>query len=92
MSFVVQDWMVTKLKLKGNELFVFAYLYSATNLKGTCAITQDELCTNLNLSKDTVRKCTKKLITSGYIKCEQIKENGKFSHNIYTITNILGDK
>lgn len=64
---------------------IYAYLCSYAGGGETCFPTRNKVCFDLNISKDTFGKYLKELIKFGYIRCEQIKENGKFSHNVYTL-------
>lgn len=64
---------------------LYSYFCSYTGGGDTCFPTRKKVCFDLCISIDTFGKYLKQLIQNGYIKCEQIKENGRFSHNVYTI-------
>lgn len=64
---------------------VYAYFCSFTGAGNNCFPTRDKICSDLGVSKDTLSKYLKNLVESGYLIVEQAKENGKFSHNIYTL-------
>jgi len=51
----------------------------------TCSSTRSKICHDLNISIGTFSKHLKNLVRYGYVKVEQIKENGRFSHNVYTL-------
>lgn len=42
-----------------------------------------------NDGKDSIRSALKELEDFGYLKREQIKENGRFSHNVYTLCSTI---
>ena len=64
------------------------YAYLCSYADNGCSLPLDEVCFDLNISKDTYNKYIKELLELGYIEREQVKENGKFSHNVYTILDI----
>lgn len=64
---------------------IYAYFCSYAGTGGTCFPTRSKMCYDLQMSKDTLGKYISQLVTRGYIKVEQVKENGRFSHNIYTL-------
>lgn len=68
---------------------LYAYFCSFTGAGNTCFPTRKKICFDLCISIDTFGKYLKQLIEHGYIKCEQIKENGRFSHNVYTICSTI---
>lgn len=75
-------WMVEKLKLKGNELIVFALIYGFSqeddhDFHGSAQYIADWL----NTSKQTVFNVLKSLVDKGYIKrTEEIINNVTFVH------------
>lgn len=64
---------------------VYAYFCSYAGAGNICFPSRKKMCYDLGISQDTLVKYLKELIKSSYVSCEQIKENGKFSHNVYTI-------
>lgn len=64
---------------------VYAYFCSFTGAGDSCFPTRNKICSDLGVSKDTLSKHLKSLVESGYLVIEQAKDNGKFSHNIYTL-------
>lgn len=51
------------------------YAYLCSYADNGCSLPRDEVCFDLNISKDTFGKYLKELIKFGYIRCEQIKKN-----------------
>ena len=47
--------------------------------------TRNKIAYDLNISNQTLGKYLKELTQSGYIKCKQLKNNGRFSSNCYVI-------
>lgn len=79
-----------KLVMQDRNLYavakaLYAYLDSFSGLGDSCSIARKKICFDLCISNDTFSKYLKQLVDSGYIIVEQIKENGRFSHNVYTI-------
>lgn len=64
---------------------IYAYLNSFAGSGDTCFPSRDKICRDLCISKNTLSKYMKQLIEAGYISVSQAKNNGKFSHNVYTI-------
>ena len=68
---------------------IYSYFCSYTGGGNTCFPSRNKICYDLGISKDTLGKHLKQLIEAGYIKVEQAKENGRYSHNVYTIITTL---
>lgn len=68
---------------------IYAYFCSYTGAGDTCFPTRKKICYDLDISNDTLGKHLKNLVRLGYIKVEQIRENGRFSHNVYTLTDTI---
>lgn len=68
---------------------LYAYFCSCAGENKTCSPLRQNICYDLHISKDTLRKYLKELIEHKYISNKQIKENGKFSNNIYTINTTI---
>lgn len=64
---------------------VYAYFCSFTGAGDTCFPTRKKICFDLSISNDSLSKYLKQLVENGYLIVEQIKENGRFSHNVYTL-------
>ena len=64
---------------------VYAYFCSFTGAGDCCFPTRKKICFDLGISNDSLSKYIKQLIENGYLIVEQVKENGRFSHNIYTL-------
>lgn len=64
---------------------LYAYFCSFTGAGDTCFPTRKKICLDLGISNDTLGKQLRQLVDNGYILVEQIKENGRFSHNVYTL-------
>lgn len=78
---VMQDPTLS-LQAKG----LFSYLTTYANKDGDCFPSRDLMCSHLNIGKDTITKYLKELKGAGYLEVEQVKENGKFAHNIYHLS------
>lgn len=81
---------IAKLFMKDRKIHstakcIYSYFCSYAGGGETCFPSRSTICYDLNLSVDTFSKYLKQLINSGYIRCSQVKESGRFSHNIYTI-------
>lgn len=75
---VMQDPNLS-LQAKG----LFSYLATYANKDGDCFPSRDLMCSHLNIGKDTITKYLRELKEAGYLDVEQVKENGKFAHNVY---------
>ena len=73
----IQGWMLTDLKLKGNELIIYSCIYGfsqAENQVFTGSL--QYLADWTNSTKQGVSKCLKSLVEKGYIKKEDKYING----------------
>ena len=68
---------------------LYAYFCSYAGAGDTCFPTRKKICYDLNISNDTLGKYLKNLVRRGYIEVEQVKENGRFSHNVYTLCSTI---
>lgn len=69
---------------------LYAYFASFSGAGDTCFPSRKKICYDLGISKDTFTKYLKELTDRGYIKVEQAKAaSGRFSHNIYTLTDTV---
>lgn len=64
---------------------VYAYFCSYTGAGNCCFPTRSKICYDLGISNDSLSKYLKQLVENGYLLMEQVKENGRFSHNVYTL-------
>lgn len=64
---------------------VYAYFCSYTGAGDSCFPTRKKICFDLGISNDSLSKYLNQLIDNGYLTVEQIKEKGRFSHNVYTL-------
>lgn len=68
---------------------LYAYFCSFTGSGDTCFPTRKKICYDLGVSNDSLSKYLNQLIDSGYLLVEQIKEKGRFSHNVYTLPDTV---
>ena len=67
-SFIVHSWMLTSLKLKGNELIAYAIIYKYSDIKGQKFIVSiRKLAEIMNVSKNTAQAVLDSLIKKGFI-------------------------
>lgn len=64
---------------------VYAYFCSYAGTGDCCFPTRKKICNDLKISSDSLSKYLKQLVENGYLIIEQEKENGRFSHNVYTL-------
>ena len=86
--------IVPKLVMQDQNLSIgakgiYAYFCSFAGAGDICFPTRKKMCLDLGVSNDTLGKYIKELSENGYVSIEQIKKNGKFSHNTYTICTDL---
>lgn len=84
--------VMPKLVMQDRELsitakVIYAYLASYTGNGDSCFPSRDRVCYDLGIGKDTFIKHLALLKDSGYITVTQKKENGRFSHNVYTLNS-----
>ena len=72
-----------------NSKAIYAYFCSFAGTGSCCFPTRKKICYDMGISNDTLSKYLKQLTEKGYISCEQKKEHGKFSHNIYTLNSTI---
>lgn len=85
---------ISKLAMQDTRLHIaakaiYAYFNSYAGGGDTCFPTRAKICYDLGISNDTFSKYLKQLVNNGYIEVEQIKEGGRFSHNVYTICSTI---
>ena len=64
---------------------IYAYFCSYAGGGETAFPSRSKICEDLNIAIDTLGKYLKQLVDYQYIKIEQQKVHGKFSHNVYTL-------
>ena len=75
--FVIQGFMVEELKLKGNELMIYAIIYGFSQAKGNHFTGSLQYLADWTRStKQGVIKNLKSLLEKGYIKKEEYTKNG----------------
>lgn len=72
-------------KLSALSKAVYAYFCSFTGAGDSCFPTREKICYDLGISNNSLSKYLKELIENNYLIVKQIKENGRFSHNVYTL-------
>ena len=72
--FIVYDWMIKKLKLRGNELLIFSYIYSYSKFKDK-PLSVIHISRVLNIPRRTVRDCNRRLMDKKLIQGELLKTN-----------------
>ena len=68
---------------------IYAYFNSYAGGGNQCFPSRKKICNDLGISNDTFGKYLKQLTEHNYIKVEQVKENGRFSHNVYTLLDTI---
>jgi hypothetical protein len=86
--------IIPKMVMQDRELCIgakglYSYFCSYAGAGDSCFPTRKKICYDLGIAIDTFGKYLKQLIARGYIKSEQIKENGRFSHNVYTLCSTV---
>lgn len=85
---LIQDWMVSKLNLSGNNLLLYALIYGVSQdnqSKFTGSLKY--ICKRLNCSKPTAIKSLKFLIEKDFIKKESKSVNRVVFNEYSTINN-----
>ncbi|MBR3299956.1 MAG: helix-turn-helix domain-containing protein [Clostridia bacterium] len=77
--------VMTDRNISASAKAIYAYLCSFSGAGESCFPGKDRMSADLGISKDTLTKYIKQLVSAGYISVEQKKIGGKFSHNVYII-------
>ena len=85
MGYGIVPKLVMKDKIDIAAKGLYAYFCSYAGAGNTCFPPRDLICSDLGISKDRFTKLLKQLTDKGYIKIEQVKDGGRFAHNVYTI-------
>lgn len=68
---------------------IYAYLASFAGAGSSCYPSRGKICSDLGISGDTFTKYLKQLTDCGYLSVAQEKEQGRFSHNVYTLPDMI---
>lgn len=79
--FIVYDWMVKELGLKGGELCLYALIYSFASRNELCKGSLTYLADRLGMSRQAISGLTKKLETDGLIERVKVVDNNVISLN-----------
>lgn len=82
---IIPKLVMQDKRLNINAKAIYSYFRSFTGEGIICFPSRDKICSDLGISKDTFNKYLKELCEFNYLSMEQVRENGKFSHNVYTI-------
>jgi len=89
---VIHGWMCNELNLKGNDLLVYAYIFSySRDGQNKCYSNLDTIAKTFNISKPTVIKSIKNLVDSGYIIKhihKDITKTNSYEHNVDVVKNL----
>lgn len=82
--------LISKAIMQDNELSIqakglYAYICSFSGKGNGVFPSRKKICTDLNISNDSLSKYVKELTDKQYIIVTQNKEEGKFANNIYNI-------
>lgn len=83
-GFIIKNWMITALGLKGNTLIVYALIYDQCQFFGSCSMTQKELSANTGVKIPTIAQILKRLCKKGLLKKEPYKYMN-FTYYSYSI-------
>ena len=90
----IYGWMATKLKLKGNELLIYAIIYSFSrndNGNGVFNASTAYLCEWTNSSRQSITDCLNSLLNKKFII--KVEDNSrKKKPNVYKINESIFDK
>ncbi len=85
----VLGWMINQLKLKGNELLLFAIIYGfSQDGKSGFTGSLSYICEALNVSRNTAIKTAKSLVEKGFIMKQGIINNGISFNKYLTVDDI----
>ena len=86
--------IIAKLAMQDTNLdiiakAIYAYFCSFAGGGDSCFPSRSKICHDLKITNNTFSKYIGQLVKCGYITVEQVKEKGKFSHNVYTINSVI---
>lgn len=82
--------VIPKLVMQDRDLsitakVIYAYLASYSGNGDCCFPSRDRVCSDLGIGKDTFLKHLALLKEMGYVTVSQMKDSGRFSHNVYAL-------
>lgn len=77
--FVIQGWMINELKLKGNELIVYAIIYGFSQDGNYYTGSLQYIAEWANISKRSVINTIQKLINLGFVEKMEVKNKSGFN-------------
>lgn len=82
--------LIPKMVMQDKELHItskaiYAYFCSYTGSGDTCFPSRGRICEDLGIAADTYQKYLGQLVKNGYLAVEQVRKDGRFSHNVYTV-------
>ncbi len=84
-GFLIEDWMMNeRLGLKGNDLLIYALIYSFTRKGGTMFESEASLSVKFGLSRKQVGKILRKLTDDGFVIRSDSKHSGLQSYDYMT--------
>ena len=84
-GFLIEDWMMNeRLGLKGNDLLIYALIYSFTRKGGTMFESETSLSGKFGLSRKQVGKILRKLTDDGFVIRSDSKHSGLQSYDYMT--------
>lgn len=84
-EFTIYPWMVSELRLSGNDLLVYALIYNdCENNDGKCTLSIASMRTRINVAKQTICSATRNLKARGLINKHVM---GVINRKYYTINN-----
>ena len=81
--------VMRNMELDGTAKLIYAYFCSFAGAGDSCFPSRNLICKELKMTNNTFTKYLRQLVTKGYISVEQVKDKGKFSHNVYTLNSIV---
>lgn len=81
----VEKWVLTNPDISIGAKGLYALICSYAGGKDNAYPSIGLMCSQLNVSKNTLHKYLKELKDNNCIDIEQVREGGKFSHNIYKL-------
>lgn len=93
MSFIIEDRFLKELHLKGNELLLYAYIYSySRGMGGGCFQCHQTIANNLGMTRRTIINTFDSLIKKGYIgKRPFCDQTTNMRHILYYVNEIKND-
>ncbi len=87
---VIPKMVMQDVNLDVTAKAIYAYLCSYTGKGDCCFPSTDQICADLQISKNTYKKYISSLKEMGYINIMQVKDNaGKFSYNVFSLMSTV---